>query len=450
MGNRASRRANRDAMRLAVEASLSESPLPSGWEQAVTPKGQIYFINHLNKTTTLNDPRFPTAPGRKKLKSKKLPKYVWNFYSKTQHLRAKLRYNLQDSGPLEIAVRRDHLLEDSMGFLYFDTLTLTRRLHIKFEGETGLDYGGMSREWFLELSKELLKPSLRLFKKVGYSYIVDPSSHENERHLELFEFLGTIMGMAIYHGHLLHGYLNVTFFKCLLNPDQLTVDDLIFYDENIYKSMKQILECENVDDLCLTFSLTEEVAGEVREVELKIGGSQIDVTRENKAEFVQLCVEHYLGNNKEQMSEILKGFEKFVSLDMISMFTPEEMSVLLGGSAEIDLEDLINNTEYPGDINSQSLVVKWFWEVVRGMSQKELKRLLHFVTGTTKVPIGGFAHLYGSNGPQKFTIINSKRSGLPSAHSCFNRLELPEYPSQDRLKNSLLYAINETQGFGLE
>eukprot|EP01120_Amphizonella_sp_Union-15-10_P000673 TRINITY_DN1070_c0_g1_i1.p1 TRINITY_DN1070_c0_g1~~TRINITY_DN1070_c0_g1_i1.p1 ORF type:complete len:450 (+),score=77.15 TRINITY_DN1070_c0_g1_i1:112-1461(+) len=449
MGNRASRRANRDSLRLAVEASLTESPLPTGWEQALSSKGQIYFINHLNKTTTFNDPRLATA--RKARNTRKLPKYVWNFYSRTQHLRAKLHNNFQDSGTLEIIVRRDTLLQDSIDFLCnYDSLTLTRRLHIKFEGEAGLDYGGMSREWFLELSKELLNPRLHLFKKVGYSYIINPYSHENERHLQLFEFLGTIMGMAIYHGHLLHSYLNVTFFKCLMNPDQITVDDLFFFDENIFKSMKQILEYDNVDDLCLTFSLTEVENGEVREVELKTGGSQIDVTRENREEFVRLCVEHYISNNKEQIAEILKGLERFVPQDLISMFSPEEMSVLLGGTSEIDVEDLINNTEYQGDFNAQSMMVKWFWEVVRGMTQKELKRLLHFVTGTTKVPIGGFAHLYGSNGPQKFTIMNSKKSGLPSAHSCFNRLELPDYPSVERLKTSLFYAINETEGFGLE
>ena len=32
-------------------------PLPPGWEKAQTPTGQIYFMNHNNKTTQWEDPR---------------------------------------------------------------------------------------------------------------------------------------------------------------------------------------------------------------------------------------------------------------------------------------------------------------------------------------------------------------------------------------------------------
>ena len=32
-------------------------PLPDGWEQAVTPEGEVYFINHQTKTTSWFDPR---------------------------------------------------------------------------------------------------------------------------------------------------------------------------------------------------------------------------------------------------------------------------------------------------------------------------------------------------------------------------------------------------------
>jgi hypothetical protein len=84
------------------------------------------------------------------------------------------------------------------------------------------------------------------------------------------------------------------------------------------------------------------------------------------------------------------------------------------------------------------------------LSQDELRSFLQFTTGSNKVPIGGFAHLYGSNGPQKFTIVPKKTHGLPTAHSCFNRLDLPNIADKEKFKKDLLYAINETQGFGLE
>jgi len=453
MGNRSSRRANRDAMRIAVEASLTDAPLPVGWEQATTPKGQTYFIDHFNKLTTFNDPRLTASQQRRKRKQRKgkPPKYVWNFYSKVQHMRAKLHEVQEDNGTLQICVRRENLLEDSLNFISnLDPLTLTRRLHIKFEGEAGLDYGGMSREWFLSLSEEILDQKHRLFKKVGYEYQVNPLSDENERHLELFYFVGLIMGMAVYHGHLFHSYFNIPFYKALLD-EELTIEDLIFIDENMYKSMKHILETQNVEDLFLTFSVMELVNGnEEREVELKKGGSKIDVTNENKEEYVRLILDHYLCGAQDQIAAITRGFEQFVPLDLLQMFKPEELAILIGGRSEVEVEDLMNNTEYQGDYTPQTQVITWFWEVVKGMSQKELSYFLHFTTGTTKVPVGGFAHLFGSNGPQKFTITSSKKIGLPSAHACFNRLELPEYSSLESLKTNLLYAVNETKGFGLE
>jgi len=125
---------------------------------------------------------------------------------------------------------------------------------------------------------------------------------------------------------------------------------------------------------------------------------------------------------------------------------------LVGGiQSSIDVLDLKNNTEYGGEgIGENSPTIKLFWDVLIAFTQEDLRSFLHFTTGTTKVPVGGFAHLYGSNGPQKFTIQLKKLNGFPTAHSCFNRLELPPYTDKEKLKKELLYAIKETQGFGLE
>jgi len=85
------------------------------------------------------------------------------------------------------------------------------------------------------------------------------------------------------------------------------------------------------------------------------------------------------------------------------------------------------------------------------LSQEELRSFLQFTTGSNKVPVGGFSHLYGSNGPQKFTIVPKKIPGLPTAHSCFNRLDLPSYyTDKEKLKKDLLFATTETHCFGLE
>jgi len=344
------------------------------------------------------------------------------------------------------------LLEDSFRFIScLDALTLTRRLFLKFEGEDGLDFGGMSREWFLSLSEKILAPELRLFKRCSSGYYqINRSSHENKDHLEYFRFVGTIMGMAVYHGKLFYSYFSLPFYKALLDRP-LDISDLQFEDDSVYRSVKKLKEAEDISGWDLDFSVTDKnEEGKPVVVELKKDEPDLMVTNENKKDYIDLVLNYYFRPTEAQMTALKEGFQQFVPLDLLKEFEPEELEQIMGGNKDIDINDLKVNTEYGEGYSDSNVVVKLFWEVMGTLSQDELKNFMHFTTGTNKIPLGGFLHLYGSNGPQKFTIIPKKTNGLPTAHSCFNRLELPAYVDKDKLKKDLMYAITETQGFGLE
>jgi E3 ubiquitin-protein ligase HUWE1 len=123
---------------------------------------------------------------------------------------------------------------------------------------------------------------------------------------------------------------------------------------------------------------------------------------------------------------------------------------LISGLPEVDVDDLRANTEYTG-YTAASPVVQWFWELVREMDKQDLALLVQFVTGTSKVPLDGFKALQGVHGPQKFQIHKAygPTDRLPSAHTCFNQLDLLEYESKEQLKERLLKAIHEgSEGFG--
>ena len=83
--------------------------------------------------------------------------------------------------------------------------------------------------------------------------------------------------------------------------------------------------------------------------------------------------------------------------------------------------------------------------MVDSMSQDQRAKLLQFVTGTTKVPSGGFVSLVGSTGPRKFTICKANKGTqfLPIAHTCFNQIDLPPYTSKAQLERMLTLALNE-------
>ena len=183
------------------------------------------------------------------------PKYQFDFYSKSQHLRARLRQLQNDEGDITIAVARNNLFEDSFAFVCnLDSLTLTRRLHIKFDGvqniylsrlhltdiniftylgEEGLDYGGMSREWFLSLANEILEGKHKLFIRTqNNEYRINPYLPVDESLLDKYYFVGLILGLAVYHGKIFPGQFIMAFYKALLERE-VTLDDLKPVDEQV-------------------------------------------------------------------------------------------------------------------------------------------------------------------------------------------------------------------------
>jgi len=229
------------------------------------------------------------------------------------------------------------------------------------------------------------------------------------------------------------------------------LSDLHYYDPTLYKSALKIRDAEDISSWDLDFSITDkDRKGNTITVNLKPEDPDLMVTQENKTEYLDLLVKHFFHTTENQMDAINDGFYQFCPLEYLGEFEPEELEQLLAGSKDIDVLDLKMNTEYGEPYCETYPVIKLFWEVMFTLSQDELRTFLQFTTGSNKVPIGGFSHLYGSNGPQKFTIVPKKVLGLPTAHSCFNRLDVPTIVDKEKFKKDLLFAITETHGFGLE
>ncbi|XP_071480162.1 E3 ubiquitin-protein ligase NEDD4-like, partial [Diadema antillarum] len=149
-----------------------------------------------------------------------------------------------------------------------------------------------------------------------------------------------------------------------------------------------------------------------------------------------------------QMDSFMEGFSSLVPRELLKMFDENEIELLLSGLGDINVNDWRSNTAYRGGYHANHIVIQWFWKAVLAMGAEMRARLLQFVTGTSRVPMNGFAHLYGSNGPQLFTIEKwGSPNALPRAHTCFNRLDLPTYESYHVLRNKLRTAVENTQGF---
>jgi hypothetical protein len=96
-----------------------------------------------------------------------------------------------------------------------------------------------------------------------------------------------------------------------------------------------------------------------------------------------------------------------------------------------------------------SRTVHDFWKLIHTLDNEMRARVLQFATGTSRVPMNGFAQLHGSNGPRKFTLSRFDDDGrLPMAHTCFNRIDLRDYKNYEVLRKKLLQAVEFGSGFG--
>ncbi|ELW50382.1 NEDD4-like E3 ubiquitin-protein ligase WWP2 [Tupaia chinensis] len=434
-----------------TQGMIQEPALPPGWEMKYTSEGVRYFVDHNTRTTTFKDPR----PGFESGTKQGSPgAYDRSFRWKYHQFRFLCHSNALPSH-VKISVSRQTLFEDSFQqIMNMKPYDLRRRLYIIMRGEEGLDYGGIAREWFFLLSHEVLNPMYCLFEYAGknnYCLQINPASSINPDHLTYFRFIGRFIAMALYHGKFIDTGFTLPFYKRMLNK-RPTLKDLESIDPEFYNSIVWIKE-NNLEEcgLELYFIQDMEILGKVTTHELKEGGESIRVTEENKEEYIMLLTDwRFTRGVEEQTKAFLDGFNEVAPLEWLRYFDEKELELMLCGMQEIDMNDWQKNTIYR-HYTKNSKQIQWFWQVVKEMDNEKRIRLLQFVTGTCRLPVGGFAELIGSNGPQKFCIDKvGKETWLPRSHTCFNRLDLPPYKSYEQLKEKLLYAIEETEGFGQE
>ncbi|KAL4796494.1 E3 ubiquitin-protein ligase RSP5 [Aspergillus venezuelensis] len=422
-------------------------PLPSGWEMRLTNTARVYFVDHNTKTTTWDDPRLPSSLDQG------VPQYKRDFRRKLIYFRSQPALRIM-SGQCHVKVRRNNIFEDSYAEIMRQSASdLKKRLMIKFDGEDGLDYGGLSREFFFLLSHEMFNPFYCLFEYSAhdnYTLQINPHSGVNPEHLNYFKFIGRVVGLAIFHRRFLDSFFIGAFYKMMLRK-KVSLQDMEGVDEDLHRNLAWTLENDIEGIIELTFTVDDEKFGERRTIELKPGGEDIPVTNENKHEYVELVTEWKIVKRvEEQFNAFMSGFNELIPADLVNVFDERELELLIGGIADIDVDDWKKHTDYRG-YQEQDEVIQNFWKIVRTWDAEQKSRLLQFTTGTSRIPVNGFKDLQGSDGPRRFTIEKSGDPiALPKSHTCFNRLDLPPYKTHDVLEHKLSIAVEETLGFGQE
>ncbi|KAI5951781.1 TOM1 [Candida jiufengensis] len=381
---------------------------------------------------------------------------VLEFDNKKNYFDRKLHTDKKENSKLSVNVRRDQVFLDSYRALFFKPKDEFKnsKLDINFKGEQGIDAGGVTREWYQVLSRQMFNPDYALFTPVvsdETTFHPNRTSYVNPEHLSFFKFIGRIIGKAIYDNCFLDCHFSRAVYKRILGQPQ-SLKDMETLDLDYYKSLIWMLENDITDIITETFSVETDDYGEHKVIDLIENGANIPVIEENKQDYVKKVVEYKLQTSvEEQMENFLIGFHEIISKDLIAIFDEKELELLISGLPDIDVHDWQTHTSY-NNYSPSSLQIQWFWRAVKSFDNEERARLLQFATGTSKVPLNGFKELSGASGTCKFSIHRDygTTDRLPSSHTCFNQIDLPAYENYETLRGSVLMAITEGhEGFGL-
>lgn len=356
-----------------------------------------------------------------------------------QNLESHLRF-------VTLNVSRENIVADTLRELsQYDSSDLKKSLRVKFHGEEAEDAGGVRKEFFMLLLKEILDPKYGMFKQYDETRTIWFSEDSFEDEVMYF-LIGLLCGLAIYNFIIIDLPFPLALYKKLLR-ESVGLVDIKDMSPVLYKSMQSILDYEKADFeevFCITFEVVREAFGEKKVYELIPGGSDVPVTLENKKQFVDLYVDYILNKSVEShFQEFHKGFHKVCGGRVLELFHSHELMALVVGNENYDWEELEKNATYKEGYRKDDPTIILFWQVFRELSLEEKKKFLLFLTGCDRIPILGMKAI-------KIIIqpLTDERL-LPVAHTCFNLLDLPRYQTRERLRYKLLQAIQQTQGFSL-
>jgi hypothetical protein len=372
-----------------------------------------------------------------------------------------------------INVTRPGILEET--FSKFRTISdgVLRRsdLVISIIGEEGSDYGGVRREWIGLVATEFMSADKGLFEEADIQGVYKPRSDSalafGENHLEYFEFFGRFVASAVLIGEPLPAMFTETVYKALLNESGPSDYGLESPDHHMQLERIRDMTPEDpewsmyTEDLTFTVDVIE--LGKHKEVELIEGGAGISVTNDNKNEYIELVSAFKTrGMIESQLAAMAVGFNAVIPRALLRQipFSPTELRSIVSGSPDVDLADLKAHTVYEGGYTDSSDQVRWLWEMLEQFDQDQLRQFLAHVTGSANTPLGGFKNLregiegvHGRFKIDKRTIdrtVLRKDKPLPVVHTCFSKIDLPEYASKEELIEKFAIAMEfGGKGFGL-
>jgi hypothetical protein len=401
-------------------------------------------------------------------------KYIALEVDKTQTLEQKIEKLKAEIKKVKISweegsdtlnLNRNNMLSESMEQI--NKVNLHKEVKINFIGEVSYDAGGIMREWFTTIFQTLEGEKLKLFVVSDaneFSYIINPFLSHKKDNFDYFTFIGKLIVKALFDNITVNICFNKLIYKMILQ-EKITYDDLVFIDSPLYSSLKNLKETHLFDnpqenestikDLELYYGLEmKDNYNHMHSLELQPNGRKTPLL--DLDDFIKKRIDFMIGMYEPFIKIIRETIFSFIPKETIITFTSDEFELILNGRPFIDVEEWKIFTEYKEPYNANHYIILWFWEILSGLSQKELSNLLLFSTGSGRVPLGGFEVLESNRGNiARFTIESIPYTkgckNFIKAHTCFNRLDIPLFANKEELVEALKFITNtEILGFGID
>ncbi|GIX63427.1 HECT-domain (ubiquitin-transferase) domain-containing protein [Babesia caballi] len=261
-------------------------------------------------------------------------------------------------------IRRTHIVED--GMTAFASLTgsqLKGVIRVIFVDETGVreegvDGGGLFKEFLISLCGIIFNPAYGIFEESPYdrSFAPSPNSHiANDDHLLIFNFVGKVIGKALYEHILVEPVLSNVLLNLILGRRN-TFDDLKYFDPELHRNLVSLrkMTAEEIAALGLTFTTTVSSLGNTTQAEIADGGKNVKVTKLNLEEFIYNFADFKCNRLIEpQSAAFLEGISEVIPLEWLKMFSPVAERDRRGGHA--GERDLLRRLH--GDVAGGGLVL---------------------------------------------------------------------------------------------
>ena len=379
-----------------------------------------------------------------------------DFNAKIEELHKEInKYKISwEEGAEQIDINRIHILRDSL--MKIKEINIFKEWKINFIGETNYDAGGILREWFTTLFKALEDEKLQLFIKSEtetFSYIINPLLKRNSNNYKYFSLIGKLMAKALIDNITVNICFNKLIYKMILQ-EKIETNELVFINQPLYNSLQNMSGIGNMD-LGIYYNIElKDCNNNIHSFDIKNNGINIEV--QNFNDYIKERIDFMTSLYEPFIKRIRDSLFSIIPKEVIQSFTSDQLELLINGRPFIDIEDWKQFTEYREPYNINHQIIIWFWNIISQLSQLELSNLLMFATGSSRVPLGGFEQLESNRGTiSRFTIecipyIPHQKNYI-KAHTCFNRLDIPNFKTKNELKEAIFFICNnKILGFGID